>query len=185
LFYGDDRKKVLLLGSGLVAKPVVDYFTGKEGYSITIGTVSPHLPAMPMQFYSAFVFCESVVEDLTIFGGPGIATDNQREGRMLATHARSSTVSLDVKDARGLSDLIGGHDVVIRYAPRFFIPILFKSWNALSVCVCVFSLTVLEFLFSLVPAPLHPAVAEICIAKGKNLVTASYVSPEMKLLHQR
>lgn len=35
---------------------------------------------------------------------------------------------------------------------------------------------------SLLPAPMHPQVAKHCIAHGKHLVTASYVSPEMKAL---
>jgi saccharopine dehydrogenase-like NADP-dependent oxidoreductase len=35
---------------------------------------------------------------------------------------------------------------------------------------------------SLLPAPMHPLVARHCIDLGKHLVTASYVSPEMKAL---
>jgi alpha-aminoadipic semialdehyde synthase len=35
---------------------------------------------------------------------------------------------------------------------------------------------------SLLPAPMHPLVARHCIDHGKHLVTASYVSPEMKAL---
>ena len=35
---------------------------------------------------------------------------------------------------------------------------------------------------SLLPAPLHPQVAKLCVAHKKNLVTASYASPEMMAL---
>ncbi|CEM06717.1 unnamed protein product [Vitrella brassicaformis CCMP3155] len=38
---------------------------------------------------------------------------------------------------------------------------------------------------SLVPAHLHPLVADICIQQKKHLVTASYVSPQMQALHDR
>lgn len=38
---------------------------------------------------------------------------------------------------------------------------------------------------SFIPAPLHPSVAEVCIDNGVHLVTASYISPAMKALHQR
>lgn len=38
---------------------------------------------------------------------------------------------------------------------------------------------------SLVPAPLHPIVAKVCIELKKHLVTASYVSPAMAELHQK
>jgi alpha-aminoadipic semialdehyde synthase len=39
-----------------------------------------------------------------------------------------------------------------------------------------------DVVVSLLPAPMHPQVAKHCIAHGKHLVTASYVSPEMKAL---
>ena len=38
---------------------------------------------------------------------------------------------------------------------------------------------------SLIPAPLHPQVASSCIKAGVNLVTASYVSPEMAALEEQ
>jgi alpha-aminoadipic semialdehyde synthase len=38
---------------------------------------------------------------------------------------------------------------------------------------------------SLLPAPLHPAVAELCIEHKKHMVTASYISPAMRSLHSR
>ena len=38
---------------------------------------------------------------------------------------------------------------------------------------------------SLLPPPFHPGVAERCIAQGTHLVTASYVSDEMRALDGR
>ena len=42
-----------------------------------------------------------------------------------------------------------------------------------------------DVVISLLPAPLHPAVAEECIQHKTNLVTASYESPEMRALQDR
>lgn len=42
-----------------------------------------------------------------------------------------------------------------------------------------------DLVISLLPVPFHPAVAELCIKQRKHLVTASYISPAMKNLHQR
>ncbi len=39
-----------------------------------------------------------------------------------------------------------------------------------------------DLAISLLPAPLHPVVARACIERGTQLVTTSYVSPEMKEL---
>ncbi|XP_015791129.1 alpha-aminoadipic semialdehyde synthase, mitochondrial [Tetranychus urticae] len=41
-----------------------------------------------------------------------------------------------------------------------------------------------ELVVSLLPYSLHPLVAKQCIESGKNMVTASYVSPEMESLHE-
>jgi alpha-aminoadipic semialdehyde synthase len=42
-----------------------------------------------------------------------------------------------------------------------------------------------DVVVSLLPAPLHPMVGELCINNQKNMVTASYVSPGIKALHDR
>jgi saccharopine dehydrogenase-like NADP-dependent oxidoreductase len=41
-----------------------------------------------------------------------------------------------------------------------------------------------DVVISLIPAHLHPLVAKICLAEGKHLLTASYVSAEMKSFHE-
>ena len=42
-----------------------------------------------------------------------------------------------------------------------------------------------DIVISLLPAPLHPLVAEECIAQKTNFVTASYESPAMKEMNDR
>lgn len=41
-----------------------------------------------------------------------------------------------------------------------------------------------DVVISLLPATLHPVVAKYCLAKGRHLITASYVSEEMRAFHQ-
>jgi len=40
-----------------------------------------------------------------------------------------------------------------------------------------------DVVISLLPAALHPQVARLCLATGKHLLTASYVSADMKAMH--
>lgn len=42
-----------------------------------------------------------------------------------------------------------------------------------------------DLVISLLPVAYHPAVAELCVKRQKHLVTASYISPAMKDLHER
>ncbi|KAI0653120.1 Saccharopine dehydrogenase-domain-containing protein [Cubamyces menziesii] len=42
-----------------------------------------------------------------------------------------------------------------------------------------------DVVISLLPVPFHPSVADLCIRNGKHLVTASYISPAMRELHDR
>jgi saccharopine dehydrogenase-like NADP-dependent oxidoreductase len=42
-----------------------------------------------------------------------------------------------------------------------------------------------SIVISLLPAHLHPLVAQLCLEFGKHLVTASYVSEEMKVFHEK
>lgn len=39
-----------------------------------------------------------------------------------------------------------------------------------------------DLTISLLPAPMHPQIAKLCLLHGKNMVTASYVSDEMRAL---
>ncbi|CAE6438833.1 unnamed protein product [Rhizoctonia solani] len=110
------NKRVLLLGSGMVAKPAVDVFLGREDIRLVV------------------------------------ASNNLAEATALArSHDRAEAVQFDVSDQQRMAELISGADVVV----------------------------------SLLPASLHTQVAENCIKYQKHLVTASYISPSMKELHER
>lgn len=41
-----------------------------------------------------------------------------------------------------------------------------------------------DIVVSMLPAAMHPMVAEICVAEGKHLLTASYISPQMQALDE-
>ncbi|KAG8811525.1 hypothetical protein FRC19_003744 [Serendipita sp. 401] len=110
------KKRVLLLGSGMVAKPAVDHIASRKDIELII------------------------------------ASNNIHEGRALAkAHDNVSAVSLDIADGSMLHATISQADLVI----------------------------------SLLPMPLHADVAKHCIAQRKHMVTASYISPQMKALHQQ
>jgi len=105
-------KKVLVLGAGLVSRPLVRYLLDQPDFKVTVAsrTVSK--------------------ADALVGGHP--------DG--------STTALLADKDPDKLESLISDHDLAI----------------------------------SLLPAPLHPVVARLCIKHGKHMVTTSYLSPAMQ-----
>ncbi|KAJ3074901.1 hypothetical protein HDU98_009870 [Podochytrium sp. JEL0797] len=110
------KGRVLLLGSGYVSAPLVDYLLRNTHTSVTI------------------------------------ASNNTNEAKSLsASRPQAPTAHLDVSNPAALSTLIQNHDVVV----------------------------------SFVPASLHPTVANHCLDHKKHLVTASYISPEMKSLDEK
>ncbi|CAE6447590.1 unnamed protein product [Rhizoctonia solani] len=114
--YVKPNKRVLLLGSGMVAKPAVDVFLGREDIRLVV------------------------------------ASNNLSEATTLTrSHDRAEAIHLDVSDRERIAELVNGADVVI----------------------------------SLLPAAFHVQIAENCIKYQKHLVTASYISPSMKALHER
>jgi len=109
-------KKILLLGSGMVAEPVVDNLALNNYANLTIASIS------------------------------------ESEARKLSKNNPNITpIKFDINNKSALNNLIKDHDLVI----------------------------------SLVPAPFHPSVAEGCIENKKDMVTASYISPLMKALHNK
>lgn len=109
-------KRVLLLGTGYVSGPVVEYLTRDDKTQVTVASVS------------------------------------LRQAEELATkYPNTIPVVLDVSSQEGhLASLVKDHDLVI----------------------------------SLLPYTLHPLVAKHCIQRKKNMVTASYLSPDMKDLEK-
>ncbi|XP_007246636.3 alpha-aminoadipic semialdehyde synthase, mitochondrial isoform X2 [Astyanax mexicanus] len=109
-------KRVLLLGSGYVSGPVIEYLTRDVATQVTVASV-----------------LLSQAEELA------------------ALYPNTIPVMLDVSSQEGhLESLVKDHDLVI----------------------------------SMLPYSYHPLVAKHCINKKVNLVTASYLSPEMKELQR-
>jgi saccharopine dehydrogenase-like NADP-dependent oxidoreductase len=106
-------KQVLVLGAGLVARPLVRYLLEEPEFQITVAsrTVSK---------------AEALIDN----------------------HPRGKASALDVQDERALRETIADADIVI----------------------------------SLLPWIHHLTVAHLCIELEKNLVTTSYVKPEMQAL---
>ncbi|EKM51292.1 uncharacterized protein PHACADRAFT_177943 [Phanerochaete carnosa HHB-10118-sp] len=110
------RKKVLMLGSGMVAGPAVDEIA-RHG-------------------------------DVELFVASNVLNEAKR---LTAHHANASAVLVDMGDQQRVGQLVEEADLVV----------------------------------SLLPVPFHPIVAEICLKHKKHLVTASYISPAMRALHER
>ena len=107
-----------------------------------------------------------------------VASLFEKDAKKLAKgHPRVATSSLDISNMKSVGDLVQAHDVVIRFLSffiSFFLPVF--SDSGFQCCLLC---------FSLVPATFHPLVAEVCIERKKNMVTASYISPAMQALHDR
>ncbi len=104
-------KKVLVLGAGLVARPLVQYLLALEDFSVVVADV-----------------------------------EFARAEKLVAGHPRGRAENLDISKREDLFAAIGRADLVV----------------------------------SMVPYTFHPLVAELAIAQGKHMVTASYVSPAMR-----
>lgn len=91
------RKRVLLLGSGLVAGPAVDVFVVRRDIELVIGQSSPT--------------CQEAGEPVLT----GLASNNIREAKLLAAgRSNVSVKQLDVSDHHGLSEAVESSDVVVR-----------------------------------------------------------------------
>lgn len=105
--------RVLILGAGLVSRPIVRYFLDRPGYRVTVATL--------------------FLDDAHA---------------LIENHDRATAVEFDVSDDAQVEPLVRGTDLVV----------------------------------SLVPYVFHPRVARFAIKHGIDMVTASYVAPEMREL---
>lgn len=112
--------RVLVLGAGLVAAPLVDELLSRPGLELTVAALN--------------------VERARELVAPGLHGGHDGHG--------GRGVALDVEDREALGRLVAEADAVA----------------------------------SLLPAPLHPRVAEACVEHGVSLVTTSYVSDAMRAL---
>lgn len=105
---------VLILGSGLVARPIIQYLLSKN-HHVTVAS-----------------------------------NTTDRSEAMIAGHPGGKSVFWEATDEDALGKLVAAHDITV----------------------------------SLLPYVFHVMVAKHCIAHKKNMVTTSYVKPEMKELDQ-
>ena len=105
-------KKVLILGAGMVVKPIVTYLLEK-GYQVTVATRT-----------------------------------KSKADAMIAGHPNGTSLAWTVEDEATLDKLVKEHDLSV----------------------------------SLLPYAYHVMVAKLCIKHKKNMVTTSYVKPEMHAL---
>jgi saccharopine dehydrogenase-like NADP-dependent oxidoreductase len=107
-------KRVLILGAGLVAKPMIRYLLGK-GYHVSVASNTP-----------------------------------DRAAEMVKNHTHGRVIFWEAEDEETLDTLVAAHDLTV----------------------------------SLLPYRFHVAVAQHCLKHKKNLVTTSYVKPEMQALDE-
>jgi saccharopine dehydrogenase (NADP+, L-glutamate forming) len=107
-------KKVLILGAGMVVKPIVTYLL-ENNFAVTVATRT-----------------------------------RAKADAMIAGHENGTSLAWTVDDEEALDLLVKNHDLTV----------------------------------SLLPYAYHVMVAKKCIAHKKNMVTTSYVKPEMKALDQ-
>ncbi|MGA2823742.1 MAG: saccharopine dehydrogenase C-terminal domain-containing protein [Bacteroidales bacterium] len=107
-------KKVLILGAGLVAKPMIQYLLGKN-FKVTVAS-----------------------------------NTSDRAEVMVGNHPSGHTIFWEADDEETLDTMVARHDLTV----------------------------------SLLPYRFHVMVAKHCLKHKKNLVTASYVKPEMMALDE-
>lgn len=107
-------QKILILGAGLVAKPIVQYLL-KKNYEVTVASNTP-----------------------------------DRAEHMINKHPNGSSVYWAAEDENTLDRLVANHDLTV----------------------------------SLLPYVFHLMVAKHCLNHRKNMVTTSYVKPEMRALDE-
>jgi saccharopine dehydrogenase-like NADP-dependent oxidoreductase len=107
-------QKVLILGAGMIAKPIITYLLEKN-YFVTVASITP-----------------------------------AKAEEMIAGHPNGVAIDWSTEQQEELDTLILDHDITV----------------------------------SLLPWVHHVMVAKKCISHRKNMVTTSYVKPEMKALHQ-
>ncbi len=105
-------KKVLILGAGMVVKPIVNYLL-ENNYKVTVATRT-----------------------------------KSKADEMIAGNKNGTALSWTVDDTETLNKLVSEHDLTV----------------------------------SLLPYAYHVMVAKLCIQHKKNMITTSYVKPEMQAL---
>jgi len=103
-------KKILVLGAGLVAKPLIRHLLSKN-YAVTVASNTP-----------------------------------VRAAEMISEHVNGRIIEWDIRDVEKLGEMVSEHDLTVSLLPYLF----------------------------------HVIVAKQCVKHGRNMVTTSYVKPEMQ-----
>ena len=106
----DIKHKVLLLGSGLVTGPVVDYLMRDQSICLTIGKQA----FIRFNFYQHTLSIHHFNNRKTLYSC--LASVDENEAAALSeAYANASSVSIDVQHERDrLNKLVGDHELVIR-----------------------------------------------------------------------
>lgn len=147
------KRRVLLLGSGMVARPVIEELSKRKDVHLVVGECLLNVPV------------SSHLVQLAVS-----ASNNVSEVPFIKEFEDVIFKQVDLVDITVVDGLINDADAVVRY-----------SSDKSSPC------DVADFLHcvtSLLPAPFHPTVAKLCINHKKHMVTASYISPAMRELHE-
>jgi len=107
-------KKVLILGAGLVVKPIVTYLL-KQGFRVTVASPTP-----------------------------------DRAAAMIQGHPNGEVIDWVMDQEDKLDEMVMDHDLTVSFLPYLF----------------------------------HLQVAMKCLKHKKDMVTASYIKPEMQALHE-
>jgi saccharopine dehydrogenase-like NADP-dependent oxidoreductase len=107
-------KKVLILGAGLVVKPIVTYLL-KQGFRVTVASPTP-----------------------------------DRAAAMIQGHPNGEVIDWVMDQEDKLDEMVMDHDLTVSFLPYLF----------------------------------HLQVAMKCLKHKKDMVTASYIKPEMQVLHE-
>jgi alpha-aminoadipic semialdehyde synthase len=140
------KKRVLMLGSGMVAGPTVDEISKRKDVELVIGK-------FVLLVYMVYVLMGTLASNAL-----------QQAKDLVCGHDGVKVVHLDIKDHDQVRQLVQEADIVIRSVQ------LAQRIPAHRVR-------------SLLPVLFHPTIAQLCIEYKKHLVTASYISPEMRCLH--
>ena len=109
------RKKILVLGSGFVAGPLVDYLHSFPNFEVTIGKTSFSLPYYTVKLANFYLRLKS-------------ASDKLHEAAELTKNRnRVEAKKLDVNESFELSNLISSHDIVVSLIPASMHPIIAAS----------------------------------------------------------
>ncbi|KAH8921804.1 hypothetical protein BT69DRAFT_1264076 [Atractiella rhizophila] len=93
-------------------------------------------------------------------GAKLVVASNDLKGaeNMVADLTGAQPAYLDVTDLNAVDELVQGSDVVIRHGFH---------------------------LYSLLPAPMHPKIVDLCLKRGKHFVSASYTGEEVQKMDAR